>query len=58
MNATNTEPRRRGRPKTDNPRSNGFVLRLTNDELAAIDGKAQKAKKVRADWVRQTLLSA
>lgn len=53
-----TATRPRGRPKTENPRTSGFLLRLNAQEIAAITKKAQKAKKVRAEWIREILLAA
>lgn len=51
-------PRGRGRPKSENPRTAGFVVRLNPDEMEAITQKARAAKKVRAEWVRETILAA
>jgi hypothetical protein len=51
-------PRGRGRPRSENPRTAGFVVRLNPDELKAITQKAKDAKKVRAEWVRDTILAA
>src|SRR5689334_7749364 len=53
-----TEARRgRGRPKSDNPRNSLFVVRLSSAEMEAIIEKARAAKKVRAEWVRETILA-
>ena len=51
-------PRGRGRPRSENPRTAGFVVRLNPDEMATITQKARNAKKVRAEWVRETILAA
>ena len=53
-----TNRRGRGRPRSENPRTAGFVIRLNPDEMKAVTAKARAAKKVRAEWVRDTILAA
>ena len=57
MPITASKPKR-GRPRSENPRSTGLLLRLNRHEAAIIENKAKLAGKVRADWIRQTLLTA
>ena len=58
MKTENPERRLRGRPKSTNPRSVGLLLKLNTHEAAIIDHKASLAGKVRAKWIRETLLTA
>ncbi|HEY3901965.1 MAG TPA: hypothetical protein VGM54_25350 [Chthoniobacter sp.] len=56
---TNTPaPRPRGRPISDNPRTCGLLLKLTAEEMAAIEEKAKRQKKTKARWVRELAMAA
>jgi len=54
---THTKPGR-GRPKSENPRNIIWPIRLSEEEVAALDKKAKKTGKQRGTWIRETLLSA
>ena len=53
-----TEIKKRGRPKSENPRSIVWPIRLSEKEAAAFDRKAKKTGMVRGAWIRETLLTA
>ena len=50
--------RHRGRPKTDNPRTTGLLLKLTPEEMEQIERKAKIENKPKARWVREMALAA
>jgi len=58
MSTEKKEIRPRGRPKSENPRHTSLLLKLNESEFDLIAEKAKKAGKVRAEWIRQTLLAA
>ena len=51
-------PRPRGRPFSENPRTLGLLLKLTQAEMDEIERKAEAADKPKARWVRELVMAA
>jgi hypothetical protein len=51
-------PRPRGRPKAENPRRTGLLLKLNAAEVAMIEAKAKRAGKPKATWIRDLAAAA
>jgi len=56
--AATAAPRPRGRPKAENPRNTGMLLKLNAAEVAMIEEKAKRAGKPKATWIRDLAAAA
>jgi hypothetical protein len=50
--------RPRGRPKAEEPRTTGLLLKLNESEAALIEQKAKRAGKPKAVWIRELAVAA